>query len=50
MGILLSFLFFFNMLGAMLLMPALGRWLFHKHLAGRVNPPEDWHNPTAPIS
>ncbi|HEY8993144.1 MAG TPA: MMPL family transporter [Lacunisphaera sp.] len=45
MGVLLSFLFFFNMLGAMLLMPALGRWLFHKHLAGRVNPPEDWHNP-----
>lgn len=33
MGILLSFLFFFNMLGAMLLMPALGRWLFHSKLA-----------------
>jgi predicted RND superfamily exporter protein len=31
MGILLSFLFFFNMLGAMLLMPALARWLFWKH-------------------
>lgn len=28
MGILLSFLFFFNMLGAMLLLPALARWLF----------------------
>jgi uncharacterized protein len=28
MGILLAFLFFFNMLGAMLLMPAIARWLF----------------------
>ena len=33
MGILLSFMFLVNMLGAMLLMPALARWLFHKHLA-----------------
>jgi predicted RND superfamily exporter protein len=36
MGILLSFLFFFNMLGAMLLMPALGRWLFRSKLAHRM--------------
>ena len=33
MGILLSFMFLVNMLGAMLLMPALARWLFRKHLA-----------------
>lgn len=32
MGILLSFLFFFNMLGAMFLMPALARWLFWRRL------------------
>jgi len=38
MGILLSFLFFFNMLGAMLLMPALRRWLFHAKLAHRLKP------------
>jgi predicted RND superfamily exporter protein len=38
MGILLSFLFFFNMLGAMLLMPALGRWLFRDKLAHRLSP------------
>ncbi len=38
MGILLSFLFFFNMLGAMLLMPAMGRWLFHSKLAHRLKP------------
>ncbi len=38
MGILLSFLFFFNMLGAMLLMPALGRWLFRSKLAHRLKP------------
>jgi len=36
MGILLSFLFFFNMLGAMLLMPAIGRWLFLDKLAHRL--------------
>jgi len=28
MGVLLAFMFLFNMLGAMLLMPALARWLF----------------------
>jgi predicted RND superfamily exporter protein len=33
MGILLSFMFLVNMLGAMLLMPALARWLFRRHLA-----------------
>jgi predicted RND superfamily exporter protein len=38
MGILLSFLFFFNMLGAMFLMPAIGRWLFHDKLAHRLKP------------
>ncbi len=45
MGILLSFLFFFNMLGAMFLMPALGRWLFFRHLAGKITPPEDCPHP-----
>lgn len=38
MGILLSFLFFFNMLGAMLLMPAIARWLFHGKLAHKLKP------------
>jgi len=33
MGILLSFMFLVNMLGAMLLMPAIARWLFRQHLA-----------------
>ena len=32
MGILLAFMFLCNMLGAMLLMPALARWLFHGHI------------------
>jgi predicted RND superfamily exporter protein len=40
MGVLLSFLFFFNMLGAMLLMPALARWLFASRLAHRLKPVE----------
>ena len=31
MGILLAFMFLFNMLGAMLLMPSLARWLFSRH-------------------
>ncbi len=31
MGVLLAFLFFFNMLGAMLLMPAIATWLFRGH-------------------
>jgi len=33
MGVLLAFMFLCNMLGAMLLMPALARWLFAKHRA-----------------
>ncbi|RXK56500.1 RND family transporter [Oleiharenicola lentus] len=49
MGILLSFLFFFNMLGAMLLMPALGRWLFYSHLSHHLRPadpiPPEYSNP-----
>ena len=32
MGVLLAFMFLFNMLGAMLLMPALARWLFRGHI------------------
>ncbi len=40
MGILLAFMFLFNMLGAMLLMPALARWLFHGHIeANQVRTP-----------
>jgi predicted RND superfamily exporter protein len=38
MGILLAFMFLFNMLGAMLLMPALARWLFRDRLASRLPP------------
>jgi predicted RND superfamily exporter protein len=34
MGVLLSFMFLVNMLGAMLLMPALARRLFHGHIEG----------------
>ena len=34
MGILLAFMFLFNMLGAMLIMPALARWLFRKQYTG----------------
>lgn len=33
MGVLLAFMFLCNMLGAMLLMPALARWLFAEHRA-----------------
>lgn len=40
MGVLLAFMFLFNMLGAMLLMPALARWLFIKH-HGRLRPTDD---------
>jgi hypothetical protein len=36
MGLLLAALFFFNMLGAILLMPALARWFFPGQLAARV--------------
>ncbi len=31
MGILLTFMFFLNMLGAMLLLPAIARWLYRHH-------------------
>ena len=34
MGVLLAFMFLFNMLGAMLIMPALASWLFRSKLAG----------------
>ncbi len=38
MGILLTFMFFFNMLGAMLLLPAIARWLFkHHRLTGEAD-------------
>ncbi|HYC72724.1 MAG TPA: MMPL family transporter [Opitutaceae bacterium] len=40
MGILLSFLFFFNMLGAMLIMPALARWLFVRRLVPARQEPQ----------
>ncbi|MBL9214928.1 MAG: RND family transporter [Opitutaceae bacterium] len=38
MGVLLSFMFLFNMLGAMLLMPALASWLFRKQRASAPAP------------
>jgi predicted RND superfamily exporter protein len=38
MGVLLAFMFLFNMLGAMLLMPALAAWLFRGKLAHRLRP------------
>jgi len=41
MGVLLAFMFLVNMLGAMLLMPALATWLFH-HKRGAL------HNATRP--
>jgi predicted RND superfamily exporter protein len=31
MGVLLMFLFLVNMLGALLLLPAMARWLYHHH-------------------
>ncbi len=34
MGILLTFMFFLNMLGAMLLLPAIARWLYRHHKFG----------------
>ena len=37
MGVLLAFMFLFNMLGAMLLMPALARWLFWKKMANPLS-------------
>ncbi|HET7536119.1 MAG TPA: efflux RND transporter permease subunit [Candidatus Didemnitutus sp.] len=44
MGVLLAFMFLFNMLGAMLLMPALARWLFHGHLAATVHRSHQRHH------
>ncbi|MDP1578857.1 MAG: MMPL family transporter [Candidatus Didemnitutus sp.] len=38
MGVLLAFMFLFNMLGALLLLPALARWLFRHH-SGETQPP-----------
>jgi predicted RND superfamily exporter protein len=38
MGILLAFMFLFNMLGAMLVTPALASLLFRSRLAGRMKP------------
>ena len=48
MGVLLAFMFLFNMLGAMLLMPALARWLFRKNLACRLVKPVDLPLPDVP--
>ncbi len=41
MGVLLAFMFLFNMLGAMLVMPALASLLFRSKLAGRMTPVEE---------
>lgn len=38
MGVLLAFMFLLNMLGAMLLLPAIARWLFRHH-SGETRPP-----------
>lgn len=38
MGVLLAFMFLLNMLGAMLLMPALASWLFRRHLEAHRPP------------
>jgi len=48
MGVLLAFMFLFNMLGAMLLMPALASFLFRSKRAGRLAPPIE-SNPAAPL-
>jgi uncharacterized protein len=39
MGVLLTFMFLLNMLGAILLMPAIARWLFRHHPRREVNLP-----------
>lgn len=41
MGILLAFMFLFNMLGAMLVMPALASLLFRSKRVGGMTPPEN---------
>lgn len=38
MGILLAFMFLFNMLGALFMLPAMARWLFRHH-SGETRPP-----------
>jgi hypothetical protein len=40
MGVLLAFMFLFNMLGAILVMPALASFLFRRQLAGFLPPPD----------
>jgi predicted RND superfamily exporter protein len=35
MGVLLTFMFLVNMLGAIVLMPAIARWLFRHHSRSR---------------
>jgi predicted RND superfamily exporter protein len=35
MGVLLTFMFLVNMLGAIVLLPAMARWFFHHHTRGR---------------
>ncbi len=47
MGVLLAFMFLFNMLGAMLIMPALAAFLFRSKRAGKLAPPVE-SNPAAP--
>lgn len=48
MGVLLAFMFFLNMLGAMLIMPALAAVLFRSKLAGKLAPPVT--DPAVPVS
>lgn len=38
MGVLLAFMFLFNMLGALFMLPAMARWLFRSH-SGETRPP-----------
>ena len=37
MGLLLTFMFLVNMLGALLLLPAMARWLYHHHTRKHAN-------------
>jgi len=41
MGILLTFMFVLNMLGALLLLPALARWIFPHHLLSEKTKPQE---------
>lgn len=50
MGVLLAFMFLFNMLGAMLVMPALASLLFRAKMSGRLTPPDKCPYPPAPIA